>query len=150
MADLTVGRAVVELLKAEGVQPHLRHRRLDVSRRPRRALRRPDVEYINVRHEQAAAFMADGLARVTDLPACAWSPVVPARPTCSPAWPPHTSRTRRSSSWSAAPRSTTISKDAFQEFDLVSHVQAGDQAGDPGDAGPSAFPSSCTRRCARP
>src|SRR6185436_5993561 len=26
------------------------------------------VEYINVRHEQAAAFMADGLARVTDLP----------------------------------------------------------------------------------
>src|SRR5439155_10128727 len=26
------------------------------------------VEYINVRHEQAAAFMADGLARVTDVP----------------------------------------------------------------------------------
>jgi len=26
------------------------------------------VEYVNVRHEQAAAFMADGLARVTDLP----------------------------------------------------------------------------------
>ena len=26
------------------------------------------VEYINVRHEQAAAFMADGLARVTDRP----------------------------------------------------------------------------------
>src|SRR6059058_1732809 len=27
-----------------------------------------DLEYINVRHEQAAAFMADGLARVTDVP----------------------------------------------------------------------------------
>src|SRR6059058_3348176 len=27
-----------------------------------------DLEYINVRHEQAAAFMADGLARVTDRP----------------------------------------------------------------------------------
>src|SRR5207237_10505829 len=26
------------------------------------------VEYINVRHEQGAAFMADGLARVTGLP----------------------------------------------------------------------------------
>ena len=26
------------------------------------------VEYLNVRHEQAAAFMADGLARVTDRP----------------------------------------------------------------------------------
>ena len=26
------------------------------------------IEYVNVRHEQAAAFMADGLSRVTDLP----------------------------------------------------------------------------------
>src|SRR5260370_8659044 len=26
------------------------------------------VEYVNVRHEQGAAFMADGLARVTGLP----------------------------------------------------------------------------------
>ncbi|HXJ84313.1 MAG TPA: thiamine pyrophosphate-binding protein, partial [Candidatus Methylomirabilis sp.] len=28
----------------------------------------PSVQYINVRHEQAAAFMADGLGRVTDAP----------------------------------------------------------------------------------
>src|SRR5258705_14014723 len=68
MADMTAGRAVVELLKAEGV----RHifgivgatflDVLDALYDDR------SVEYINVRHEQAAAFMADGLARVTDLP----------------------------------------------------------------------------------
>jgi len=62
------GRAVVELLKAEGV----RHMFgivgatfldvLDTLYDDR------SVEYVNVRHEQAAAFMADGLARVTDRP----------------------------------------------------------------------------------
>src|SRR5258705_747343 len=68
MADMTAGRAVVELLKAEGV----RHifgivgatflDVLDALYDDR------SVEYITVRYEQAAAFMADGLARVTDLP----------------------------------------------------------------------------------
>src|SRR5687768_16497875 len=68
MNEMTGGRAVVELLKAEGV----RHvfgivgatflDVLDALYDDR------SVEYVNVRHEQAAAFMADGLARVTDLP----------------------------------------------------------------------------------
>ena len=68
MADMTGGRAVVELLKAEGV----RHifgivgatflDVLDALYDDR------SVEYVNVRHEQAAAFMADGLARVTGQP----------------------------------------------------------------------------------
>jgi acetolactate synthase I/II/III large subunit len=68
VSELTGGRAVVELLKAEGV----RHifgivgatflDVLDALYDDR------SVGYINVRHEQAAAFMADGLARVTDLP----------------------------------------------------------------------------------
>ena len=68
MDELTGGRAVVELLKAEQV----RHifgivgatflDVLDALYDDR------SVEYINVRHEQAAAFMADGLARVTGLP----------------------------------------------------------------------------------
>src|SRR5687768_17525430 len=68
MNEMTGGRAVVELLKAEGV----RHifgivgatflDVLDALYDDR------SVEYINVRHEQAAAFMADGLARVTDAP----------------------------------------------------------------------------------
>ena len=68
MADLNGGRAVVELLKAEGVRyifGIVGSTFLDVldALYDDRA-----VEYINVRHEQAAAFMADGLARVTDLP----------------------------------------------------------------------------------
>jgi thiamine pyrophosphate-dependent acetolactate synthase large subunit-like protein len=68
MAASTGGRAVVELLKAEGV----RHifgivgstflDVLDTLYDDR------SIEYVNVRHEQAAAFMADGLARVTDGP----------------------------------------------------------------------------------
>jgi len=68
MGEIGSGRAVVELLKAEGV----RHvfgivgatflDVLDALYDDR------SVEYVNARHEQAAAFMADGLARVTDLP----------------------------------------------------------------------------------
>ena len=68
MDDWTGGRAVVELLKAEGVR-HIfgivGSTFLDVLDR---LYDDRSVEYINVRHEQAAAFMADGLARVTDLP----------------------------------------------------------------------------------
>jgi acetolactate synthase-1/2/3 large subunit/sulfoacetaldehyde acetyltransferase len=69
MTEMSAGRAVVELLKAEGV----RHvfgivgstflDVLDVLHDDR------SVEYVNVRHEQAGAFMADGLARVTGQPA---------------------------------------------------------------------------------
>jgi acetolactate synthase-1/2/3 large subunit/sulfoacetaldehyde acetyltransferase len=68
MAELTAGRAVIELLKAEQVRyvfGIVGATFLDVldALYDERA-----VEYINVRHEQAAAFMADGLARVTDMP----------------------------------------------------------------------------------
>jgi acetolactate synthase-1/2/3 large subunit/sulfoacetaldehyde acetyltransferase len=68
VTELNAGRAVIEILKAERV----RHifgivgaTFLDVLDA---LYDERDVEYINVRHEQAAAFMADGLARVTDLP----------------------------------------------------------------------------------
>src|SRR5215510_4625737 len=68
MDEWTGGRAVVELLKAEGVR-HIfgivGSTFLDVLDR---LYDDSSVEYINVRHEQAAAFMADGLARVTDRP----------------------------------------------------------------------------------
>jgi acetolactate synthase-1/2/3 large subunit/sulfoacetaldehyde acetyltransferase len=68
MGDLTGGRAVVELLKAEGVRyifGIVGGTFLDVLD----ALYDDrSVEYINVRHEQAAAFMADGLGRVTATP----------------------------------------------------------------------------------
>jgi acetolactate synthase-1/2/3 large subunit/sulfoacetaldehyde acetyltransferase len=68
MAELSGGQAVVELLKAEGVRyifGIVGATFLDVLD----ALYDDrSVEYINVRHEQAAAFMADGLARVTGTP----------------------------------------------------------------------------------
>ena len=68
MADLNGGRAVVDILKAEGVRyifGIVGSTFLDVLD----ALYDDhSVEYINVRHEQAAAFMADGLARVTGQP----------------------------------------------------------------------------------
>src|SRR5919106_1223092 len=68
VGELTGGRAVVELLKAERVRyifGIVGATFLDVldALYDDRA-----VEYINVRHEQAAAFMADGLARVTGRP----------------------------------------------------------------------------------
>ena len=68
MAELNAGRAVIELLKAEQVK-HIfgivGSTFLDVLDA---LYDEKAVEYVNVRHEQAAAFMADGLARVTDLP----------------------------------------------------------------------------------
>jgi acetolactate synthase-1/2/3 large subunit/sulfoacetaldehyde acetyltransferase len=67
-SELTAGRAVVELLKAEQVRyifGIVGATFLDVLDA---LYDDKSVEYINVRHEQAAAFMADGLARVTGLP----------------------------------------------------------------------------------
>src|SRR5262249_44464006 len=68
MAELNAGRAVIELLKAERVKyvfGIVGSTFLDVLDA---LYDDTSVEYINVRHEQAAAFMADGLARVTDTP----------------------------------------------------------------------------------
>jgi acetolactate synthase-1/2/3 large subunit/sulfoacetaldehyde acetyltransferase len=68
VSESTGGRAVVELLKAEGVRyvfGIVGATFLDILD----ALYDDHaIEYINVRHEQAAAFMADGLARVTGQP----------------------------------------------------------------------------------
>jgi acetolactate synthase-1/2/3 large subunit/sulfoacetaldehyde acetyltransferase len=68
MGEWTGGQAVVELLKAEqvryifGIVGATFLDVLDALYDDR------SVDYINVRHEQAAAFMADGLARVTGAP----------------------------------------------------------------------------------
>src|SRR6266850_4226086 len=68
MGDMTGGRAVVELLKAEQVRyifGIVGATFLDVLD----ALYDDKaIEYINCRHEQGSAFMADGLARVTGTP----------------------------------------------------------------------------------
>src|SRR5919204_6486161 len=69
MPEASAGRAVVELLKAEsvryvfGIVGATFLEILDVLYDDK------SIEYVNVRHEQGAAFMADGLARVTGAPA---------------------------------------------------------------------------------
>jgi acetolactate synthase-1/2/3 large subunit/sulfoacetaldehyde acetyltransferase len=68
MTDVAGGRLVVDLLKAEGVRyifGIVGSTFLDVLDA---LYDERGVEYVNVRHEQAAAFMADGLARVTGQP----------------------------------------------------------------------------------
>src|SRR5262245_2933164 len=68
MSELTAGQAVLELLNAAGVRyifGIVGSTFLDVLDA---LYDDKTVEYINVRHEQAGAFMADGLARVTGLP----------------------------------------------------------------------------------
>jgi acetolactate synthase I/II/III large subunit len=68
MTDVAGGQLVVDLLKAEGIRyvfGIVGSTFLDILD----ALYDDrTVEYVNVRHEQAAAFMADGLARVTGRP----------------------------------------------------------------------------------
>lgn len=69
MPEINSGQAVIELLKAEqvrhifGIVGSTFLDVLDVLYDDK------SVEYINVRHEQGAAFMADGMARVTGRPA---------------------------------------------------------------------------------
>lgn len=69
MAEMSGGQAVIELLKAEqvrhifGIVGSTFLDVLDVLYDDK------SVEYINVRHEQGGAFMADGLARVSGRPA---------------------------------------------------------------------------------
>ncbi len=68
MSGVSGGKAVVELLKAEGVRyifGIVGATFLDVLDT---LYDDRSVEYVNVRHEQAGAFMADGLARVTGAP----------------------------------------------------------------------------------
>ena len=119
MDTVTGGRAVVELLKAEqvryifGIVGSTFLEVLDALYDDR------SVEYVNVRHEQAAAFMADGLARVTGLPgAC----LVTSGPGAT------NLMTGVAAAWVAhsplivlvgGPPLEHQHKDAFQEFDLV-------------------------------
>src|SRR5512132_628113 len=120
MGEMTGGRAVVELLKAEGV----RHifgivgatflDVLDALYDDR------SVEYINVRHEQAAAFMADGLARVTDLPGvCLVTSGPGATNLLTGVAAAHVAHSPVVV-LVGGPSLDHLQKDAFQEYDLVS------------------------------
>ncbi|HEV8616310.1 MAG TPA: thiamine pyrophosphate-binding protein [Methylomirabilota bacterium] len=116
---MSAGRTVIELLKAEqvrhvfGIVGSTFLDVLDVLYDDK------SVEYINVRHEQGAAFMADGLARVSGLPgAC----LVTAGPGATnlitgmaAAYVAHSPVI----AIAGGPPLGHYNRDAFQEFDLV-------------------------------
>ncbi|MGH7323929.1 MAG: thiamine pyrophosphate-binding protein [Candidatus Rokuibacteriota bacterium] len=116
---MSAGRAVIELLKAEQV----RHvfgivgatflDVLDVLYDDK------SVEYINVRHEQGAAFMADGLARVSGLPAACLVTAGPGATNLitgiAAAWVAHSPVV----AIAGGPPLDHYGRNAFQEFDLV-------------------------------
>jgi acetolactate synthase-1/2/3 large subunit/sulfoacetaldehyde acetyltransferase len=114
------GRAVIELLKAEqvrhifGIVGSTFLDVLDV------LYDDTSVEYINVRHEQGAAFMADGLARVTGLPAVCLVTSGPGATNLltgiGAAYVAHSPVI----ALTGGPPSSNYARDAFQEFDLVS------------------------------
>jgi thiamine pyrophosphate-dependent acetolactate synthase large subunit-like protein len=119
MADVSGGRVVLDLLKAEqvryvfGIVGSTFLDVLDALYDDR------DVEYINVRHEQAAAFMADGLARVTGQPGvCLVTSGPGATNLLTGVAAAHVAHSPVVSLVGGIERAHQ-GKDAFQEFDLV-------------------------------
>lgn len=119
MTTMNSGKAMIELLKAEGVK-HLfgivGSTFLDVLDV---LYDDTDMEYINVRHEQGASFMADGLARVTGLPAACLVTSGPGATNLltgiSAAYVAHSPVV----AITGGPVSANYSRDAFQELDLI-------------------------------
>jgi acetolactate synthase-1/2/3 large subunit/sulfoacetaldehyde acetyltransferase len=116
---MSAGRLVIELLKAEGVR-HIfgivGSTFLDVLDA---LYDDKSVEYVNVRHEQGGAFMADGLARVTGAPAACLVTSGPGATNLvtgiASAYVGHSPVI----AIAGGPSSAHYGKDAFQEFDLV-------------------------------
>jgi len=119
MATMSAGRTVIELLKAEGV----RHifgivgatflDVLDV------LYDDTHLQYINVRHEQGAAFMADGMARATGLASVCLVTSGPGAMNLltgiGAAFVAHTPVV----AITGGPSSDNYARDSFQEFDLI-------------------------------
>ncbi|HEU5195261.1 MAG TPA: thiamine pyrophosphate-binding protein [Methylomirabilota bacterium] len=120
MAPISGGRAVVELLKAAGVRyvfGIVGSTFLDVLDT---LYDDKAIEYVNVRHEQAAAFMADGLARVTGLPgACLVTSGPGATNLLTGVAAAHVAHSPVISLVGGVDRAHQ-NKDAFQDYDLVS------------------------------
>ena len=120
MTEMNSGRAVIELLKTEGVR-HIfgivGSTFLDVLDA---LYDDPSVEYINVRHEQGGAFMADGLARTTGLPGVCLVTSGPGATNLltgiAAAYVGHSPVV----AITGGPALGHYARDAFQEFDLVS------------------------------
>jgi len=116
---MSAGQAVIELLKAEqvrhifGIVGSTFLDVLDVLYDDK------SIEYINVRHEQGAAFMADGMARATGLPAvCLVTGGPGAMNLLTGIGAAHVAHTPVVAI-AGGPISGNYFKDSFQEFDLV-------------------------------
>ncbi len=119
MRTMTNGQAVIELLKAEQVRylfGIVGSTFLDILDA---LYDDSSVTYINVRHEQGAAFMADGLARITGLPAVCLVTSGPGATNLltgvAAAYVAHSPVI----AIAGGPMFGHYYKDAFQEFDLV-------------------------------
>ncbi|HEY7495750.1 MAG TPA: thiamine pyrophosphate-binding protein [Candidatus Tectomicrobia bacterium] len=117
---MSSGRAVIELLKAEQVR-HIFGIVGSTFLEVLDALYDDhSVEYINVRHEQGGAFMADGLARTTGLPAVCLVTSGPGATNLltgiAAAYVAHSPVV----AITGGPALGHYARDAFQEFDLVS------------------------------
>ena len=120
MKKLTSGQAVIETIKAEGI-PYVfglpGHAILDIVDA---MYGREDVRFIGVRHEQAAALMADGYARATGGPAVCLASVGPGSVNLTTgiaqAWMAHSPVV----ALAGGVFQDVSDRDAFQELDLVS------------------------------
>lgn len=120
MTTMSAAHAVIELLKAEqvrhifGIVGSTFLDLLDV------LYDDTSVAYINVRHEQGGAFMADGMARVTGTPAVCLVTSGPGATNLltgvAAAYVAHSPVI----ALTGGPVSSHYAKDAFQEYDLVS------------------------------
>ncbi len=119
MSDMRAGQAVIELLKVEqvrhvfGIVGSTFLDVLDVLYDDK------SVEYINVRHEQGAAFMADGLARVSGVPAACLVTAGPGATNLITGIAAACVAHSPVIAIAGGPPSGHYHKDAFQEFDLV-------------------------------
>ena len=120
MPTMTSGQAVIETIKAEGI-PYVfglpGHAILDIVDA---MYGREDVSFIGVRHEQAAALMADGYARATGGPAVCLASVGPGSVNLTTgiaqAWMAHSPVV----ALAGGVFQEVYDRDAFQELDLVS------------------------------
>lgn len=119
MTTMNTGQALIELLKTEGVRylfGIVGSTFLDVLDA---LYDDTSMEYINVRHEQGAAFMADGLARVTAQPAACLVTSGPGATNLltgiAAAYVAHSPVV----AITGGPMSANYERDSFQELDLV-------------------------------
>lgn len=120
MPTMTSGQAVIETIKAEGI-PYIfglpGHAILDIVDA---MYGREDVRFIGVRHEQAAALMADGYARATGGPAVCLASVGPGSVNLTTgvaqAWMAHSPVV----ALAGGVFQEVSDRDSFQELDLVS------------------------------